>query len=169
VKTIAKSRAIATIYPDLADRGHCGAQLAFPVLTSSPLSLRANSILVRRAWATSVVPPPCVASFTFSERRELIMRKYFALTLMAIGLTALGCEKSPQQRQADAVRDNTQNAADQTRDNTQHQADAVREAGNAADTNAEKQADAIESAGEKKADAIEAQGERKADAIEANK
>jgi hypothetical protein len=131
--------------------------------------LRANSILVRRDLATSVVQPPCVTSFTFSIRRELIMRKFFALTFVAIGLTALGCEKSPQQRQADVVRDVHQNEADKTRDATQHQADAVRDQGNAIDKNAEKKADAIEAQGEKKADALENIGEKKADAIEAGK
>jgi hypothetical protein len=119
----------------------------------------------------------------FFERRWF-MKKFLALPVMLISLgTFAGCEPTAADKQADAIRDTSQDQAEQTRDASQQAADQVRDAsqdtaekvrdaagrdafGSAATNAAERKADTIESEGEKKADAIESQGEKKADKIE---
>lgn len=87
------------------------------------------------------------------------------MTALALGLFAFaGCEQTAQDKQAEEVREDSQQQAEDVRDQGENQAEAVRDSAD----NAENKADAIEDATENKADAIEDRGEQKADNIEAS-
>lgn len=97
-----------------------------------------------------------------------------AVSLIAVCslISVAGCEQSPADKKADAVRDASQGQADAVRKDTQGQAEAIRDASGKTITGAaknpadEKAADNVEKAGEQKADAIEKAGEKQADTIE---
>jgi hypothetical protein len=103
------------------------------------------------------------------------MKAFLMLFATFIGLALVGCEKGPEDRQADVIRDQSQKQADQVRDTTQDQAEQVRDQagrdvlGSAKTDSAENKADKIESEGEKTADKIESEGEKTADKVEEGK
>jgi len=108
------------------------------------------------------VPSPKVEDKPMLKLKSLLL-------ISAAALFAVGCEKAPEDKAADSVRDATQQQAEQVRDASQAAAEAQRNAGEANEAQSETNADAIEASGENKADAIEATGENKADAIEETK
>lgn len=77
------------------------------------------------------------------------------LATAAVMTMVTGCEQTPAQRQADAVRQESKDKAEQVKERTDNTAEAIKD-----------QAEKLEDAGERKADAIKAEGERKAEAIE---
>jgi len=85
-------------------------------------------------------------------------------------IASVGCDESALDREADAVRDNTQQGAEDIRDSSQNAAENLRDrTDNAAESvqdAAERKADAIEDRGEMNADTLEERGENKADALE---
>jgi hypothetical protein len=99
----------------------------------------------------------------------MLVAMFGALVVMA------GCEQTPQDRQAEAIRHESQQRAEDVRKSSEDTAETVRDQagrdvlGSAKTEPAEEKADAIESEGERKADAIEKEGERKADAVEETK
>ena len=100
------------------------------------------------------------------------MSRLSILAVILAGFGFAGCDEGPADRQADAIRDQSQSQADQVRDTTQEAAEKTRDQagrdpfGNAASDPAERKADQIEKSGERQADLIEKEGERKADATE---
>jgi len=113
----------------------------------------------------------------FDPRRKQAMKTVFTLTTLVLGLTFVGCDDSVFDKQADAVRDNTQQTADQIRDGANATAENVEQRGDTTadryemakpviEERAENRADAIEADGERKADQVEAAGERRADELE---
>jgi vacuolar-type H+-ATPase subunit H len=102
----------------------------------------------------------------FCDERFSSMKTSFLFSLAALGLIAVGCEQTPADKQAEAVRNATQNQAEEVREGAQNQAENVRDAADNVGVRAEDHAEAVESAGERKADAIEESGEKKAEAIE---
>ncbi len=98
-----------------------------------------------------------------------------AVTLLTFAL--VGCEESALDKQADSIRDQTQQQAEQirdasqmgaehTRDASQNAAENVRERADNATDAVEREADQIEEFGENVADRKEVVGEKNADAIE---
>jgi hypothetical protein len=102
-------------------------------------------------------------------RKKPMLKLKSLMLISAAGLFALGCEKTPEDRAADNIRESTQNQAEQIRNESQNAAEATRDAGEATEARSESKADAIEQSGENTADAVEAEGERKADAVEETK
>jgi hypothetical protein len=102
------------------------------------------------------------------------VKTLMSMTALLALFVVAGCEQTPADRQADAVRENSQHDAQRTREAADAAAARTREqdpagrdpVGSARTDSIEKKADSIEAQGERKADAIEAEGERKADALE---
>jgi hypothetical protein len=106
---------------------------------------------------------------------EATMKAFWTIAGLLVAACLTGCEQTPAQKQADAIRTDTQQKADAERAAANRSAEAARNqagktvTGEAKTETAEKRADEIEKAGEQKADVTEKEGERKADAVEAGK
>lgn len=109
---------------------------------------------------------------SFLDRAKIRKIPMKTLMLMASVLCFSGCAESYMDKQADQVRESSQNRADVIRRDHNRSAEKVRDAsgktitGSAQSGDAEREADQIEIQGEKKADAVEQAGEAHADQIE---
>jgi len=100
------------------------------------------------------------------------MKTLFSTMIAGVLCIFSGCSESYMDKQADQVRDASQNKADVIRQDHNRLGDQVRDAsgktitGSAQSGTAERKADQLEIQGEKKADAVEKEGEARADQIE---
>jgi len=100
------------------------------------------------------------------------MKKRFTFAAVALCAAALGCEKTPAQKQAETVRESSNMAADDVKEEGDAKAAAVRDqsektvVGTAKDPVVEEHADAIEADAKARSKEIKKAGEAEADRIE---